>query len=141
MSNGGLLAVFHLDYFSCVLTILSTILIGRKRWTGFIVAAINSMLVCWIGVQTHQMGFIPANLFCLAIYAWNIQAWLSEANATRRAASSEPVKGIHLVHAEPAPFHLEPRLEGDHSRWTASARHRQILSSSRMSRERSAVRP
>src|SRR3569832_2529804 len=41
-------------------------------WQGSIVAATNSAIICIIGVRTAQTGFIPANLFCLAIYAYNV---------------------------------------------------------------------
>jgi hypothetical protein len=67
--------VFRLDYLSCVLTIVSTVLVGRHSWHGWIVAAINSALICCIGLRTAQFGFIPANLFCLAIYAHNLRTW------------------------------------------------------------------
>ncbi|HZP34060.1 MAG TPA: hypothetical protein VFB23_11940 [Candidatus Acidoferrales bacterium] len=65
----------HLDYISCLLTILSTILIGRRLWHGWIVAAVNSLVVCVIGVQTAQYGFLPGNLFCIALYAHNLSSW------------------------------------------------------------------
>jgi hypothetical protein len=67
---------FHLDYISCVLTIAATVLIGRKSWLGLVIAAINSAIVCVIGVRTAQFGFIPANLFCIGIYAVSIRSWL-----------------------------------------------------------------
>jgi nicotinamide riboside transporter PnuC len=66
---------FRLDYLSCVLTIVSTILVGRRCWEGWILAAINSVIVCLIGFQTSQFGFIPANLFCIALYGMNLRAW------------------------------------------------------------------
>jgi hypothetical protein len=68
-------SVLRLDYISCLLTILSTIMVGRKLWTGWVVAAINSILICIIGVRTAQFGFIPANLFCIAMYIWNVNRW------------------------------------------------------------------
>jgi hypothetical protein len=67
--------MFRLDYISCVLTIGSTILVGRKRWEGWLVAGLNSVLICIIAVNTSQTGFIPANLFCLALYAYNVWEW------------------------------------------------------------------
>ena len=67
--------MFRLDYISCVLTISSTILVGKKRWEGWLVAGVNSALICVIAVKTSQQGFIPANLFCLALYAYNIREW------------------------------------------------------------------
>jgi hypothetical protein len=68
----------RLDFLSCALTILSTILVGRRLWTGWIIAAMNSVIICWIGYRTSQFGFIPANLFCLALYGYNIAQWRNE---------------------------------------------------------------
>jgi membrane-bound ClpP family serine protease len=65
----------RLDYVSCILTILGTILLGKKLWQGWIVAAVNSAVVCVIGFRTAQFGFIPANLLCIALYAGNLFAW------------------------------------------------------------------
>lgn len=70
--------MFRLDYLSCLLTVVSTVLIGRKLWAGLVLASINSMIVCVIGVRTAQLGFVPANLFCVVIYAMSIRAWLRE---------------------------------------------------------------
>jgi len=67
--------MFRLDYLSCLLTVLSTILIGRKQWAGFVIAGMNSLLICWIGIETRQTGFIPANLFCIIIYVCSIRSW------------------------------------------------------------------
>jgi nicotinamide riboside transporter PnuC len=67
--------VFRLDYLSCVLTIVSTILIGRRCWEGWALAAMNSVVVCIIGLQTAQWGFIPANVFCLILYGVNVRTW------------------------------------------------------------------
>ena len=66
---------FRLDYISCALTVVSTVLLGRRLWQGWIVAGANSALICVIAVQTAQTGFIPANLFCLAIYGYNVRKW------------------------------------------------------------------
>jgi hypothetical protein len=60
---------------SCLLTVLSTVLVGRKLWMGLVVAAVNSLLICVIGVRTEQFGFIPANLFCIGVYALSIRSW------------------------------------------------------------------
>ena len=69
-------AMFRLDYLSCFLTVLATILVGRKMWTGLIVSGVNSLIVCVIGLHTSQYGFIPANVFCICINAFNLRAWL-----------------------------------------------------------------
>ena len=76
--------MFRLDYLSCLLTILATILVGRKLWTGLVVSGVNSVIVCVIGIQTSQFGFIPANLFCICTYAFSIRSWLKEQTHTQR---------------------------------------------------------
>ena len=65
----------RLDYLSCVLTVLSTVLVGKRFWQGWVIAGINSVIVCIIGVKTAQFGFIPANLFCIVLYAFNLRSW------------------------------------------------------------------
>lgn len=70
--------MFRLDYLSCVLTISSTILIGKRHWQGWVVGAVNSVVVCFIGYKTAQFGFIPANLFCIGICAHNLRSWRKE---------------------------------------------------------------
>jgi len=67
--------VFRLDYVSCVLTVVSTILIGKRYWEGWVLAAVNSAVVCVIGLKTAQLGFIPANLFCIILYAFTLRSW------------------------------------------------------------------
>lgn len=73
MSN--LLQMVRLDYISCVLTVLGAILLGKKLWQGWVICAINSAVVCVIGARTAQFGFIPANLFCIALYTVNLRTW------------------------------------------------------------------
>jgi hypothetical protein len=41
------------------------------------VAGANSLLICLIGIRTSQFGFVPANLFCIALYSYNLQTWKS----------------------------------------------------------------
>ena len=71
-----IMAMFRLDYLSCFLTVVATILVGRKMWSGLVVSGINSLIVCVIGLHTSQYGFIPANVFCICINAINLRAWL-----------------------------------------------------------------
>jgi hypothetical protein len=72
--------MFRLDYLSCFLTILATVLVGRKSWTGLLISIVNSLIVCLIGFRTSQFGFIPANLVCICVYAFSIWSWLNKAN-------------------------------------------------------------
>ena len=70
--------VLRLDYISCILTIVSTILVGKRCWEGWVLAALNSVIICIIGVRTAQLGFIPANVFCLVLYGFNLRKWKAE---------------------------------------------------------------
>jgi hypothetical protein len=76
--------MFHLDYLSCFLTVLATILLGRKSWIGLLIAIFNSVIICAIALRTSQLGFIPANLFCICIYAFSMRSWLKEQTYTNR---------------------------------------------------------
>jgi hypothetical protein len=76
--------MFHLDYLSCFLTILATILLARKSWIGLLIAIVNSLIVCAIALQTSQLGFIPANLFCICVYAFSMRSWLKKQTQTNR---------------------------------------------------------
>jgi hypothetical protein len=85
----------HLDYLSCFLTVLATILVVRKSWTGLVVAIGNSLIVCLIGLRTSQFGFIPANLFCICIYAFSMRSWLKERTHTNRDEAEQHVFAAH----------------------------------------------
>jgi hypothetical protein len=76
----------RLDYISCLLTVLSTVLVGRRMWQGWIVASANSAIICVIAMRTAQTGFVPANIFCVALYGYNIAKWRTPAltGAARR---------------------------------------------------------
>ena len=76
--------MFRLDTVSCALTVLSTVLVGRKLWTGLVVAGVNSVVICVIGLRTQQLGFIPANLFCIGVYAVSLRSWMRKQGAGDR---------------------------------------------------------
>lgn len=67
--------MLRLDYLSCVLTVASTILVGRRCWEGWLLATVNSLIMCIIGVKTGQLGFIPANIFCIVLSVNNLRTW------------------------------------------------------------------
>jgi hypothetical protein len=48
--------MMRLDYLSCYLTILSTVLVGKKLWQGWVVAGANSIIICVIGIRTAELG-------------------------------------------------------------------------------------
>jgi hypothetical protein len=86
----NMLHIIRLDYLSCVLTIVATVLIGRKLWQGWVVAAVNSAVVCVIGVRTAQFGFVPANLLCIALYASNLFTWRFKSRSNEPDALVDP---------------------------------------------------
>jgi hypothetical protein len=67
--------MLRLDYLSCFLTILSTVLVGKKLWQGWVIAGANSIIICVIGMRTAEFGFVPGNLFCIGLYANNLWHW------------------------------------------------------------------
>jgi nicotinamide riboside transporter PnuC len=69
------LQYLRLDYLSCILTIASTILVGRRYWEGWALGGLNCIIMCVIGLRTQQLGFIPANVFCMVMCAINLRAW------------------------------------------------------------------
>lgn len=85
------LPMLHLDYVSCLLTVLSTVLVGRRKWQGWVVAGANSAIISMIGLRTGQWGFVPANAFCIAIYLYNIRKWRAPEEQTPESPSGEPV--------------------------------------------------
>jgi hypothetical protein len=85
----ALVTALHLDYLSCLLTIASTVLVGRRMWQGWVVAAVNSVIISVIGLRTGQWGLVPANVFCLAIYAYNLRTWRAPAVPATQPAMPE----------------------------------------------------
>ena len=78
--------MLRLDYLSCLLTILSTVLVGKKHWQGWVVAGANSIVLCVIGMRTAQFAFVPANLFCIGLYANNLWNWRPKAPIVNSAS-------------------------------------------------------
>jgi hypothetical protein len=90
--------MFHLDYLSCFLTVLATILLAQKSWTGLLVAIANSLIVCVIGLRTSQLGFIPANLFCIGVYAFSMRSWLKERTHANRDQAQRQKSLVEPTH-------------------------------------------
>jgi len=80
--------MLRLDYLSCCLTVLSTILVGRKQWQGLVIGGINCLIICVIGMRTAQFGFIPANLFCIGIYGFSLRSWMKDHKPLKAAESA-----------------------------------------------------
>ncbi len=99
--------MFRLDYLSCALTILSTVLVSRRLWQGWVVASANSVIICIIGIRTAQLGFVPANIFCLALYVHAIYKWKGLARHTASRAETAS--------------HITRRRSLGHTRWRRKA--------------------
>lgn len=93
----SLSSCLRLDYLSCLLTVVSTVLVGRKQWSGLLIGSLNSLLICAIGWRTAQFGFIPANLFCIGIYGFSIRSWVKE--TARRASRQDETVHDTIVEA------------------------------------------
>lgn len=52
-------------------------------WPGLVIAAINSIVICIIGANTAQYGFIVANVFCIFAYLLNIRSWMRDRKTAR----------------------------------------------------------
>lgn len=79
--------MLHLDYLSCLLTIVSTVMVGRRLWQGWVVAGVNSVIISLIGLKTGQLGFVPANVFCISLYFYNILSWRQKSPSVTGSAS------------------------------------------------------
>jgi hypothetical protein len=90
--------VLRLDYLSCALTIASTVLVGRRCWEGWALATVNSVIICIIAVRTAQFGFVPANVFCIAMSAINLRSW--------RTAQTETLKQSTAQKSDTGPLQL-----------------------------------
>ncbi len=90
----NMLEHIRLDYVSCVLTVLGTILLGKKLWQGWVVAAVNSAVVCVIGVRTAQFGFVPANLLCIALYTSNLFHWRFKSRLSPSKTDDRPLSSV-----------------------------------------------
>jgi hypothetical protein len=94
------LLMLRLDYLSCLLTILSTVMVGRRKWQGWVVAGANSAIISVIGLKTGQWGFVPANAFCIAIYLYNIRKWRSPENEPATPGVSDSLNHRRVISAE-----------------------------------------
>jgi hypothetical protein len=97
--------VWRLDCLSCVLTVFSTILVGRRCWTGWALPAVNSLIICVVGLRTGKLGLIPANLFCIVLYAVNLRTWRkAEFSWAARLEDARPHLRLNIMRASPPPL-------------------------------------
>jgi hypothetical protein len=105
--------MLRLDYISCLLTVVSTILVGRRLWQGWIVAGANSVIICMIGLKTAQIGFIPANVFCLGLYGYNLVNWRSHRQVRGASAASDTQMPAHSRIFRESPHQVRGAIENE----------------------------
>ena len=99
-------AMFHLDYLSCLLTVLATILVGRKLWTGLVVSGVNSAIVCssdctpFNSALFRRIGFASASTrSAFGPGSRNGQTQRRMKNRRRDTTRSKPVLSFHFCRA------------------------------------------
>jgi hypothetical protein len=75
-------------------------MVGRKHWMGLVIASVNSVIVCLIGWHTGQYGFIPANIFCILVYAWSIRSWRRD-RIPALVTAAAPAAPAHRIPSRP----------------------------------------
>ena len=85
-------AMFHLDYLSCLLTVLATILLARQSWIGLLVAIVQQFdrLCNWFANVTTWL-YSSEPVLHLCIRTFSMRPWLKEQTDTKsrsRAARS-----------------------------------------------------
>ena len=82
-------------------------------WLGLVIAAVNSVVICVIGANTAQYGFIVANVFCIFTYLLNIRSWVRDRKAMRdyreyMSGAAFEESSSHGVRFQPTPRHFMP---------------------------------
>jgi hypothetical protein len=75
-------------------------MVVRKLWMGLVVAAINCVIVCAIGMRTAQYGLVPANLFYILTYAWSIRSWSCDRKPTNKFIATPTTPALRTNRAE-----------------------------------------
>jgi hypothetical protein len=70
--------------------------VGRKRWQGWIVMILASVLWIVFGLKTHQYGFTVASMAFLGVYSRNLRAWRAD------PSPAEPVSPLGHQPGSPA---------------------------------------
>ena len=82
--GGSVFAMFHVTYLICFLTVLATILLARKSWIGLLIAIVNSLVFCAIGLRTSQLLLYSSKPVVLlrirVVYALNMSSLLERQN-------------------------------------------------------------
>jgi nicotinamide riboside transporter PnuC len=58
--------------------LLGAFVVGRKRWWGWVILLVNTVLWGVYATESHQYGFMVASFFYAPLYARNLIKWLKE---------------------------------------------------------------
>jgi hypothetical protein len=86
------MAMFRLDYLSCLLTVLATILVGRKMWTGLVVSGLNSLIVR--DRVAHRAVWLYSRECVLHLHKRIQSSGMVEGAETRPASDTDTSSGL-----------------------------------------------
>ena len=118
--------LLRLDSLSCLLTVISTLLVGRKLWQGWVVAALNSVIISIIGMRTAQFGFIPANLYAHNVRSWRRTRMPETANRwpfDLKKAAVSPVRPANTIATQTRDENATPDRDLSAAGWMVQANH------------------
>ena len=70
------------------LGLIAAYFVGRKRWQGWIVMILASVLWIVFGLRTKQYGFSVASMAFLVVYSRNLRAWRANQSSVEAALPS-----------------------------------------------------
>ena len=63
------------DIASCILSVIAQLLIGRKKWYGWLFPVANLVPLTIINIQYHLWAFHIYNAGMLVVFLWNCWSW------------------------------------------------------------------
>lgn len=72
--------LFVLDILGAILCIAGLILVGNKKWYGFIVTLVCAIVYFMIGILVGLIGLTILNCILVCVHARNLRKWYRERN-------------------------------------------------------------
>lgn len=70
--------LYYLDWVAGYTSLVGMYLVGKKIWWGWIVNALNLIILTFISAYFNLWGFIPVNIVLMTIYIKNMLQWYRE---------------------------------------------------------------
>jgi hypothetical protein len=70
--------MIHLDWVCGAMALLSTFVLGKKKWYGWLISATTNALFVVLNARAHLWGVVPVSLFCCILNLWNMVKWWRE---------------------------------------------------------------